>query len=134
MESFSVESFVEKPTLAVVRILKKAQLVELAQHYKLECGTMKKSEVKELVVDYLIEEELVPDKELEASSYAISENAVELKRLEIADREKERESQLRLKELEIREKELSVQLRLKELETFLLPQLYHDLLSHLSLI
>ena len=54
MESFSVKSFVEKPTLAVVCTLKTAQLVALAQHYKLECGTMKKGEVKELVVDYNI--------------------------------------------------------------------------------
>ena len=44
------------------------------------------------------------DEELEASSSAISENAMELKQLEIADREKKRESQLRLKELEIHEK------------------------------
>ena len=41
---------------------------------------------------------------------------MELRRLELQDREKERESQLRLKELEIDEKELSRQLRLKELE------------------
>jgi len=122
MESFSVENFVEKPTLAVVHTLKKAQLLALVQHYKLECGTMKKSKVKELVVDHLIEEELVSDEELEASNSVISENAVELKRLEIADRKKERESQLRLKELEIHEKELSVQLKLKELETSSPPQ------------
>jgi len=54
--------------------------------------------------------------ELEDTSDAVSRNAVELKQLEVADREKERKSQLRLKELEIREKELSVQLRLRELE------------------
>ena len=33
------------------------------------------------------------------------------------DKEKERETQLKVKELELHEKELSVQLRLKELET-----------------
>ena len=77
---------------------------------------MKKSEVKQLVIDYLVDEELVSDEELEATSdHAVSENAVELKRLELADKEKERESQLKLKELEIHEKELNVQLRLKEL-------------------
>ena len=118
MDPFSVESFVEKPSLRVVRVLKKSQLTTLAQHFKLELTTtMKKSEVKQLVIDYLVDEELVSDEELEATSdHVVSENAVELKRLELADKEKERESQLKLKELEIREKELNVQLRLKELE------------------
>jgi len=41
---------------------------------------------------------------------------VELKRFKLADKEKERESQLKLKEIELRLKELNVQLRLKELE------------------
>jgi len=110
MDPFSVESFVEKPSLKVVCVLKKSQL---AQHFNLELTTtMKKSEVKQLVIDYLVDEELVPDEELEATSdHDVSENTVELKRLELA--EKERESQLRLKELEPREKELNVQ---KELE------------------
>jgi len=41
---------------------------------------MKKSEVKQLVIDYLVDEELVSDKELEATSdHAVSENTVELK-------------------------------------------------------
>ena len=56
------------------------------------------------------------DEELEDRSDAVSGNAMELKRLELADRGKERESQLRLKELEIRKKKLSVQLRLRELD------------------
>ena len=61
----------------------------------------------------MIDEELVPkDEGLPLPSTGL----LELKRLEFQEREKERESQLRMKELEIREKELSIQLRLKELE------------------
>jgi len=43
--------------------------------------------------------------------------SLELRKLELQDRERERESQLKLKELEIHEKELYIQLRLKEIET-----------------
>jgi len=115
MDPFSVESFLEKPSLKVVCVLKKSQWTTLAQHFKLELTTtMKKSEVKQLVIDYLVDEELV---ELEATGdHAISENAVEFKWLELADKEKEKESQLKLEELEICEKDQNVQLRWKELE------------------
>ena len=59
MEPFNIETFVEEPTLRVVKSLKKAELVSVAQHYKLEVGsTMKKSQIKQLVIDYLVEEEI----------------------------------------------------------------------------
>ena len=46
----------------------------------------------------------------------LDNNILELKRLELQDCGRERESQLKLRELEVREKELSVQLKIKELE------------------
>ena len=68
-------------------------------------------------MDHLIDEGIIPGDEVDATSiHTTDENTLELQRLELQDREKERESQLKLKELEIREKELSIQLRLKELE------------------
>ena len=115
MEEFAVESFSEKPSLLTLNSLKKADLLAIAQHYKLSpiTSSQKKGEIKKLIKEYLIDEELVPeDEELSLPSTGL----LELKRLEFQEREKERETQLRMKELEIREKELSVQLRLKELE------------------
>ena len=115
MEEFAVESFTEKPSLLTLDSLKKADLLAIAQHYKLSpiTSSQKKGEIKKLIKEYLIDEELVPeDEELSLPSTGL----LELKRLEFQEREKERETQLRMKELEIREKELSVQLRLKELE------------------
>ena len=57
MEPFNIETFMEEPTLKVVKSLKK---VELIQHYKLEVSSMlKKSELKKLVIEYLVEEEVV---------------------------------------------------------------------------
>ena len=80
-------------------------------------SSKKKGESKRLLKDYLIDEGIIPGDEVDATSiHTTDENTLELRRLELQDREKERESQLKLKELEIREKELSIQLRLKELE------------------
>ena len=44
------------------------------------------------------------------------EELLQLKRLEIEERDKEREAQYRMKELELREKELTFQVKIKELE------------------
>ena len=45
---------------------------------------------------------------------------VSLKKLELQERAKEREAEIKLKELQLREKELEMQLRLKELAGTLL--------------
>ena len=115
MEEFTAESFAEKPSLLTLDSLKKADLLAIAQHYKLSSTTsaLKKGEIKKLIKEFLMDEELVPEDEgLSVSSSGL----LELKRLEFEEREKERASQLRLKEMELREKELNIQLRLKELE------------------
>ena len=57
-----------------------------------------------------MDEEIVSDEEYEPAT------DVELKKLELREREQERESQMRINELEIRERELSIQLKAKELE------------------
>ena len=108
MELFSIEAFVTAPSLIVVKSLKKSELIVVAQHYKLEISsTLKKSELKNLVIEHLMEEELVCDDDSDLSDTAsATRNTLELRRLELQDRERERESQLRLEELEIREKEL----------------------------
>ena len=75
---------------------------------------MKKGEVKRLLVEFL---EIIPDDEENSSvTPLLNENELELRRLELQDKEKERKAQLKLKALEVLEKELSVQLGLKELE------------------
>ena len=119
MDPFSVEEFVKEPSLRVINSLKKPQLIEVGTYYKLEVdASMKKGEVKRLLVEFLIDEEIIPEDEENSGVTPLSnENDLELRRLELQDKEKEREAQLKLKELELREKELSVQLRLKELET-----------------
>ena len=80
-------------------------------------SSQKKGEVKRLLVSFLTDEEIIPEDEAHSDTPTTSEDVLELKRLELQDRERERESQLRIKELEIREEELTVQLRLRELKT-----------------
>ena len=119
MDPFGIKEFIKEPSLRVINSLKKLQLIEVGTHYKFEVdASMKKGEVKRLLVEFLIDEEIIPEDEENSGVMALSnENELELKRLELQDKEKEREAQLKLKELELCEKELSVRLRLKELET-----------------
>ena len=78
---------------------------------------MKKAELKRLILDYLVKEDMIPDDELDSAS-----SEVEIRRLELEhnarEQEKQRECQLKLKELELREKEIAAkkELDLKERE------------------
>ena len=81
--SFSVESFVDSPKLSALMSLKKTELATLAQHYKLEVpSNMKKSDIRKMLVEYLVDEEIVSDDEVEPDT-----SAVELKKLELRDKE-----------------------------------------------
>ena len=109
--SLDIESFVKEPSLTVLSKLKRAELTQLAEHYKLTVANgAKKGEIRQIIVKYLHEEELISDDEIEEPS------AIAICRLELEARAKEREAELKVKELQLREKELEVQLRLKELE------------------
>ena len=39
MEPFNLEAFVREATLQIINLLKKPQLIEVANHYKLEVNT-----------------------------------------------------------------------------------------------
>ena len=96
MDTYNLETFVKEPTLRVVNVLKKSQLLEVANYYKLEVdNSQKKSEIKQLLIDHLIDEEIIPEDEVaQTSANVTDENTLELRRLEMQDREKERECQL----------------------------------------
>ena len=111
--SFNVESFVNDPSIRALSSLKRTELTQVAERYELTVtGSMKKAEVRQLIVSYLREEELVSDNDEDTTD----NSAVSLKKLELQERAKEREAEVKLKELQLREKELEMQLRLKELE------------------
>jgi len=111
--SFNIESFVGSPRLSTLRSLKKTDLVALAQHYKLDItSTTTKGNIQKMLIEYLVEEEIISDKE----DMLTSTSVIELKKLEVKDKESERESQLSLNEIELKERELATQLKMKELE------------------
>jgi len=81
--------------------------------WKLE--SLSKAELKKLVLDYLVEEELII--ETDVTDELRGQQLLELKCLEFQEREREREDQFKLKELELREKELAIQLKMRKLES-----------------
>ena len=87
MEEFAVKSFAEKPSLLTLVSLKKADLLAIAQNYKLSpiTSSQKKGEIKKLMKEYLIDEELVPEDE---GLPLPSTGLLELKRLEFQEEEK----------------------------------------------
>ena len=73
--------------------------------------TMRKAEIWSKLVKFLIDKEIVSEDEPLSTT-----NAIELWKLELQDKDKEQETQLKMKELEIWEHELAMQLKTKELE------------------
>ena len=103
--SFNVEKFVTTPTVGELNPLKKNELLQLVQHYKLTAdASLSKSQVKELILKHLIYEEIIPSVEETEETAQVSsmtgEELLQLRRLEFQEREKERDAQLRLKEFE----------------------------------
>ena len=118
MSKFNLESFVHAPSLLQLKSLKKSQLQQIAKHFKLDFA--RKDQLSRLITEHLIDKDLVSDAEEpgdDLRSPVVDSNVVELKRLELQDRECEREANVKLRELELREKELSLQLKLKELKS-----------------
>ena len=115
--SFNLEEFIKHPSKKDLDSLLKPQLKKVAQLLNIEPGEqMKKVELKHLVLDHLIEEDIILDDELNGV------NKVEIKRLELEhdarEQERNRECQLRMRELVLREQEIAAkkELDLKERE------------------
>ena len=111
--SFNLQSFVGEPQMEEFNSLKKVELLQVAQHFKLTVNNSTgKGEIKKIVLNHLVEEEL-PEEELENVN-TTREDHLELKKLEFQKRKCE--VRLRLRELEIIEKELAIEYKTKEIE------------------
>ena len=63
---FNLETFVNEPSLQVVRTLKKSHLQQIASHFKLTVTTAtRKDELCKMVMQFLVDEELVPEESVE---------------------------------------------------------------------
>lgn len=84
----NLKSFVAEPRLDEFNGLKKLDLLQVGQYYKLLVNTyMSKGDIKKVVLNFLIEEEIFPEDDLECTSVS-GEQSLELRRLEYQGRDK----------------------------------------------
>ena len=108
----SAKEFVQSPSMEVLETFKKDILVQIAQELQLEVKrSTRKHELKRLIVEQLVDEDVLPDSCLEVYKPLPMEPSgqFEIRRLEI-------ERELKLREFEARERELEAQQRKEELE------------------
>ena len=112
----SAKEFVQSPSIEVLETFKKDMLMQIAQELQLEVKrSTRKHELKRLIVEQLVDEDVLPDSCLEVYKPLPMEPSgqYEIRQLEI-------ERELRLKELETqaqqRKEELEAQQRKEELE------------------
>jgi len=75
---FTVQAFVSEPKLCKLASLKRSELVALVNHYKLEASSgMRKGDVRKLLSNFLVDESLVSEEEIDESR-----NSLEIRRLE----------------------------------------------------
>ena len=86
--SFNLEDFVAELRLDEFNRLKKADLIQLGQHYKLSVNSsMGKADIKNVVLNYLVNKEIFPEDDLERTT-TLGEQSLELKKLEYQERDK----------------------------------------------
>ncbi|KAJ8031524.1 hypothetical protein HOLleu_24737 [Holothuria leucospilota] len=93
---FNLDKFVASPSVEELDSLKKSEIVKVAKHYGIEFQPlMRKDEIKRYVLEYLVDESVLPSTVLETAITVPTDNTFELKRLEI-----EMNKEIRLKEME----------------------------------
>ncbi|KAJ8047221.1 Protein split ends [Holothuria leucospilota] len=115
---FNLDKFVASPSVEELDSLKKSEIVKVAKHYGVEFQPlMRKDEIKRYVLEYLVDESVLPSTVLETAITVPTDNTFELKRLEIEmnkeirlkEMEREREREEREREREEREREREMQ-------------------------
>ena len=108
----SAKEFVQSPSMEVLETFKKDMLMQIAQELQIEVKrSTRKHELKRLIVEQLVDEDVLPDSCLEVYKPLSMEPSgqYEIRRLEI-------ERELKLREFEARERELEARQRKEELE------------------
>ncbi|KAJ8049249.1 hypothetical protein HOLleu_01918 [Holothuria leucospilota] len=97
---FNLDKFVASPSVEELDSFKKSEIVKVAKHYGTEFQPlMRKDETKRYVLEYLVDESILPSTILETAITVPTDNTFGLKRFEI-----EMNKEIRLKEME-RERE-----------------------------
>ena len=112
--SFDLDKFTAEPSVELLNLGKKTDLLNLAKLYKLSeiKSSMRKHEIKNILVQYFVDEEIFNENALSlivdvqsVSSSKELELKFQIRQLEIQEREKEREREREREEREEREKE-----------------------------
>ncbi|KAJ8049483.1 hypothetical protein HOLleu_02249 [Holothuria leucospilota] len=124
---FNLDKFVASPSVEELDSLKKSEIVKVAKYYGIEFQPlMRKDEIKRYVLEYLVDESILPITVLETAITVPTDNTFELKRLEIEmnkeiklkemEREREREEREMQKVKEEREMQMQMQKEKEERE------------------
>ncbi|KAJ8021536.1 hypothetical protein HOLleu_38775 [Holothuria leucospilota] len=82
--SFNLDKFVASPSVEELDSFKKSEIVKVAKHYGIEFQPlMRKDEIKRYVLEYLVDESILPSTVLETAITVPTDNTFELKRLEM---------------------------------------------------
>ena len=91
--AFRLEDFLSNPSQEILKNLRKPKLLEISKHYKLEVQTsMLKSEISNILVSYLVNEDILPETAMELVK-TVKSDVLRLRELEL---------QFKLKELELK--------------------------------
>ena len=112
--SFDLDKFTAEPSVELLNLGKKTDLLNPAKHYKLSeiKSSMHKHEIKNILVQYFVDDEIFNENALSlivdvqsVSSSKELELKFQIRQLEIQDREKEREREREEREREREERE-----------------------------
>lgn len=117
MSKFNPEDFMSSPDKEVFNALRKDELILLAKHLELESKqAMRKDEIRQIIVNHLVDTEVFEGTMLETSSKTM----LEIRKLEMQERKEEREMEMKREEIERQEKlkreEMERQERREEME------------------
>ncbi|KAJ8038116.1 hypothetical protein HOLleu_19101 [Holothuria leucospilota] len=113
------------PSVEELDSLKKSEIVKVAKHYGIEFQPlMRKDEIKRYVLEYLVDESILPSTVLETAITVPTDNTFELKRLEMemnkevrlkeVEREREKEEREMQMQKEKEEREMQMQMQREE--------------------
>ena len=125
--SFKLENFVAAPSIELLNLAKKTDLLNIADHYALTSvkPSMLKHEIKNILIKFLVDEEILDPSAL--SSILITQTDLQLRELEVQrqiqleklrleqeERKLEREERIRVEQLEREERMQKEKLEMEE--------------------
>ena len=96
--SFKLENFVAAPSMELLNLAKKTDLLNIADHYALTSikPSMLKHEIKNILIKFLVDEEILDPSAL--SSFLVTQTDLQLRELEV-------QRQIQLEKLRLEQEE-----------------------------